>query len=401
MEAEGNAQLFRTCGLGRWAMRNRIVMSALTRCRADDDHVPTADMVKYYSDRASMGLIISESIMVQRGYSAMAYEPGIYGPEQIAGWRKVTDAVHAKGGLIAAQIYHGGRATVPCNLTTVGLVPVGASAVPIPAAAETCMAVWCRDGVSQPFAQEIHALSSAEIWSMVETFAIAARNCVSAGFDSVELHAGTGFLIDQFLRTSSNKRTDEYGGSIENRARFLLAVVDAVTAAIGPDRVGVRLTPLDSFNGQSDEDPEGLLRYVSAELDGRGIAFIDLFRGDPKAAAVARSDIWVRECFRGTLLASHGYADAAAASRAIAEGAVDAVCFGLPAVANADLVWRLWSGTPLNRADVTTLFTRGAEGYTDYPICEPKGFLQPSERGSATSSAAPTGQPALEKKSRL
>ena len=381
-------QLFRPCRIGRWTAKNRIFMSPLTRCRADDDHVPTPMMVEYYASRASMGLIITESIMVERDYSAMAYEPGIYSAAQVAAWRAVTDAVHARGGLIAAQIYHGGRATVAANLTGAGMVPVGASAVPIAAEAETCLAAWSRDGVAQPFAQTIHALSGDEVRRMVATFARAAHNAIAAGFDSVEIHAGTGFLIDEFLRDGSNKRTDEYGGSIENRARFLLEVVDAVAAAIQPDRVGVRLTPLDSTNGESDSAPERLLRYVCDELDRRRVAFIDLFRGDPKASAVVRSELWARESFGGAILASHGYADAAAAERAIAEGAVDAVCFGLPAVSNPDLVWRILSGTPLNTPDLSTLFTRGREGYVDYPIAEPAGFRQPSEVSGATAAVA-------------
>lgn len=367
-------------------------MSPLTRCRADDDHVPTPMMVEYYASRASMGLIITESIMVERDYSAMAYEPGIYSAAQVAAWRAVTDAVHARGGLIAAQIYHGGRATVAANLTGAGMVPVGASAVPIAAEAETCLAAWSRDGVAQPFAQTIHALSGDEVRRMVATFARAAHNAIAAGFDSVEIHAGTGFLIDEFLRDGSNKRTDEYGGSIENRARFLLEVVDAVAAAIQPDRVGVRLTPLDSTNGESDSAPERLLRYVCDELDRRRVAFIDLFRGDPKASAVVRSELWARESFGGAILASHGYADAAAAERAIAEGAVDAVCFGLPAVSNPDLVWRILSGTPLNTPDLSTLFTRGREGYVDYPIAEPAGFLEPNVKDDAAPNAEAGGE---------
>jgi N-ethylmaleimide reductase len=380
-------------------MKNRIVMSPLTRCRADDDHVPTAMMAEYYASRASMGLIVTESIMVQPDYSAMAYEPGIYSAAQVAAWRTVTDAVHARGGLIAAQIFHGGRATVPCNLTAEGLVPVSASAVPIAAESESCMAEWSRDGVAQPFAQDIHAMSVSEIKWMVEMFACAARNCVAAGFDCVEIHAGTGYLIDQFLKTSSNQRTDEYGGSLENRCRFLLEVVDAVVQKIQPDRVGVRLTPLDSTNGQHDSAPEALLRYVCEELDRRRVAFIDLFRGDPKAAGeVARSDVWARESFGGTILASHGYGDAAAADAAIAEGAVDAVCFGLPAVSNPDLVWRILSGTALNQADLSKLFTRGAEGYIDYPICQPKSFLVPNVVDGGAAAAAAGAEASAERR---
>lgn len=376
--ADAFAHLLQPCRLGRHTMRNRFVLSPLTRCRADGDHVPTPMMVQYYADRASMGLLITESIMIEEGYSAMAYEPGIYNNAQIAAWKRVTDAVHARGGLIVAQLYHGGRATVAANLTLPHLFPVGASAVPILPNAEQCMAAWCRDGVAQPFAQEVKEMTTADVRRMVGLFTQAARNAIDAGFDGVELHAGTGFLLDQFLRTSSNKRTDEYGGSIENRCRFLLEVVNAVSAAIGADRVGVRLTPLDSTNGQSDVNPEALTRFLCRKLEQRRVAFLDLFRGDPKAKEVARSDVWARACFKGTLLASHGYADAIAADRAVAEGVVDAVCFGMPAVSNPDLVYRVLSGTPLNKADFTTFFTRGPEGYVDYPVCEPKGFRSPA-----------------------
>ncbi|CAJ1024440.1 putative NADH:flavin oxidoreductase / NADH oxidase family [Leishmania shawi] len=371
------SHLFRPCRVGQPTMKNRMVMAPLTRCRADDNHVPTAIMAEYYGSRASMGMIITESIMVQRNYSGFAYEPGLYSAEQVESWRTITEAVHARGGLIAAQLYHPGRATTPANLTSGDLAPMGPSAVGIPPEAEQCIAQWSRDGKAQAYPQLIHAMTLAEIGAAVKFFTRAALNAMAAGFDAVEIHAGGGYLLDSFLRDSSNQRTDKYGGSVANRSRFLLEVLDAVAAAIKPDRVGVRLTPLDTFNGQKDSHPEALTAYVCEQLDARKIAFVDVVRGDPRANVPGSAEVWVRRSFGGAVLASHGYTSLEMAEQAIADGTVDAVLFGMQALANPDLVWRVLTNTPLNRAHAPTFFTRGSKGYIDYPICEPHSFSEP------------------------
>lgn len=381
MSSAGNhpvyTHLFRPCRVGQPTMKNRMVMSPLTRCRADDNHVPTAIMTEYYGSRASMGMIITEAIMVQRDYSGFAYEPGLYSAEQVEAWRTITEAVHARGGLIAAQIYHAGRATTPANLTSDGLVPIGPSSVGIPPEAQQCIAQWSRDGKAQAYPQRIHAMTSAEIGAAVKSFTRAARNAMAAGFDAVEIHAGGGYLLDSFLRDAANLRTDEYGGSMENRSRFLLEVVDAVAAAIEPGRVGVRLTPLDTFNGEKDSHPEALTAYVCQQLDARSIAFVDIVRGDSRANVPGNAEVWVRRSFSGTVLAGQGYTSTDMAEQAIADGTVDAVLFGEQAVSNPDLVWRVLTNTALNGADTSTFFTRGSKGYIDYPVCEPHSFSDP------------------------
>ncbi|GET86824.1 NADH:flavin oxidoreductase/NADH oxidase, putative [Leishmania tarentolae] len=379
-----HTHLFRPCRVGQPTMKNRMVMSPLTRCRADDNHVPTPIMTDYYSSRASMGMIISEALMVQPNYSGFAYEPGLYSAEQVKAWRTITDAVHSRGGLMAAQLYHAGRATTPANLTSKGLVPMGPSVVGISPKADVCIAQWSRDGKAQAYPQRIHAMTPTEIGAVVKAFTCAARNALAAGFDAVEIHAGGGYLLDSFLRDAANKRTDEYGGSMENRSRFLLEVVDAVAAAIQPDRVGVRLTPLDTGNGEEDDKPQELTTYVCQQLDARSIAFVDIVRGDTRTNVTGKTEGWVRRSFSGVVLASHGYTSMDEAEQAIADGTVDAVVFGVPAISNPDLVWRVLTHTPLNRADPSTFFTRGSEGYIDYPICEPHSFSNPRVMANTT-----------------
>ncbi|KPI82716.1 putative NADH:flavin oxidoreductase/NADH oxidase, partial [Leptomonas seymouri] len=262
--------------IGRSTMANRFVMAPMTRCRAGTEHVATEDMVKYYSDRASMGLIITEATMVQKGYSTFGFEAGVYGPEQIAGWKKVTDAVHARGGLIYCQIFHGGRATVPCNVTE-GLRVVAPSAVGIEGHGSPAGFAVNGEKQQYPVPEE---MTKSEIEEHVRLYETAAANAIAAGFDGVQIHGANGYLIDQFLKTSSNKRTDDYGGSIEKRCRFLFEVVDAVIAKIGHERTALRLSPLNTYNSQSDENPEALTKYICKELNSRKLAFLDVMRGD-------------------------------------------------------------------------------------------------------------------------
>lgn len=347
--------------VGRYTIRNRFVMAALTRCRADENHVPTPAMVKYYSDRASMGLILTEATQIREGYSTFAYEGGIYNEKQIEGWRSVTDAVHAKGGIIFCQIHHGGRATVPSNLLT-GLKVCSASEEGIKN--HQCLANFNRDGKKQPFPQSVHPLTESEIKEHVQLYATAAKNAIRAGFDGVEVHGANGYLIDQFLRSSSNKRTDKYGGSIENRCRFLFEVVDAVVEAIGADRVGLRISPLNAFNDQSDDNPCELTEYLCTHLSSRNLAFLDVLRGDFFSDTTG-ADIWARKAYKGVMFSGMGF-DIPEAEKAVEENKADAICFGVKAIANPDLVERAQSGAALNEPRPELFYTHGEEGYNDY-----------------------------------
>ncbi|KAK7199283.1 NADH:flavin oxidoreductase/NADH oxidase [Novymonas esmeraldas] len=356
--------------IGRASMANRFVMAPLTRCRADDHHVPTASMVKYYSDRASMGLIITEATQVQKGYSTFVHEGGIYGKEQVEGWRKVTDAVHEKGGLIFCQLHHGGRATVAANLDD-GLHVMAPSAIAIPG--HECGADFARNHEKQPYPVP-QEMTKDDISHCVKVFATAAHNAIAAGFDGVQVHGANGYVIDEFLKTSSNQRTDEYGGSVENRCRFLFEVVDAVIEAVGRERVGLRISPLNAYNGQSDENPEALTRHICSQLNSRKIAFLDVMRGDFFSPA-AGADKWAREEYEGVLFTGMGF-DVEEAVKVLESGAADGVVFGTKALANPDLVARAIAGAPLNAMNPATFYTPGDAGYNDYP------FLERAGRGS-------------------
>ncbi|EPY19576.1 NADH:flavin oxidoreductase/NADH oxidase [Strigomonas culicis] len=353
--------LLKPLQIGKLTLANRFVMAPLTRCRATADHVPTDAMVKYYSDRASFGLILSEATQIQDGYSTFGFEGGIYGDAQVAGWRKVTDAVHAKGGVIFCQLHHGGRAAVPCNLRK-ELQVVSATTVGI--LNHKCPGGFAQDGETQPYPAEVHELTPEEIQVHVQLYATAAKNAIAAGFDGVEIHGANGYLIDQFLRDGCNKRTDAYGGSIEKRSRFLLEVVDAVVAAVGADRVGLRISPLNGYNNMSDSDPEALTRYVCKALNSRKLAFLDVLRGDFFTPATG-ADKWAREAYEGTLFTGMGF-ELEEAERTVAAKAVDAVVFGTKAIANPDLVARATAGAELNTLDPNTFYTHDDAGYNDY-----------------------------------
>ncbi|CBZ24677.1 NADH:flavin oxidoreductase/NADH oxidase,putative [Leishmania mexicana MHOM/GT/2001/U1103] len=362
--------------IGGRPISNRFIMAPLTRCRADDDHVPTAAMVKHYSDRASMGLIITEATQIQKGYSAFAHEAGIYGKAQVDGWKKVTDAVHDKGGIIFCQIHHGGRSTVPSNLDK-GVRIIAPSAVAI--TGHECAHYFARDGKKQPYPVP-HAMTAEEIASCVDLYATAARNAIAAGFDGVEVHGANGYLIDQFLKTGSNQRTDEYGGCIESRCRFLFEVLDAVIKAIGRERVGLRISPLNSFNDESDENPEALTRYICSQLNLRKIAFLDVMRADFFSLARG-ADKWAREEYEGVLFTGMGF-EIEEAAKTVESGAADAVVFGTKALANPDLVARAVAGAPLNKPDPETFYTTGDAGYNDYLFMEPSHGLPAAPSGA-------------------
>ncbi len=349
--------LFTPLQVGALALPNRILMAPLTRCRADADHVPTPIVAEYYAQRASGGLLIAEATMVMEGNSSFWMEPGIYSEAQVKAWKTVTDAVHAKGGRIALQLWHGGRACHP--LLNNGAQPVAPSAIPI-----TGDEVHTPQG-KQPYVTP-RELSDDEIPGIVEGFRLAAVNAKAAGFDAVEVHGANGYLLDEFLRDGSNKRTGPYGGPLENRARLMLEVVDAVISVWGADRVGLRISPLNSYNSMIDSDPIGLTTYIAQQASARGLAFLHVMRADFFQAQQGDVMTPAREHFKGVLIGNMGYT-ADEATQAIADGQLDAVAFGTSFLANPDLPARIQSGAALNAPNPATFYTPGAEGYTDYP----------------------------------
>lgn len=351
--------LFSPYTLGRIALANRTVMAPLTRNRAGAGLVPSEFAADYYSQRAGAGLIVTEATQISKGAQGYQDTPGLYTPEQIAGWRRVTDAVHAKGGRIFAQLWHVGRVSHVDLLE--GKAPVAPSA--IKAATQTF--------VNNAFVEvsEPRALEPDELAGIVEDFRNAAANAIEAGFDGVEIHGANGYLLDQFLRESSNVRTDSYGGSVENRVRLLLEVADAVVQQIGADRTGVRLSPVSPASGiviAADEQP--LFNYVVEKLDELDIVYIHVVEGATGGPRdVAPFDFAaLRRIFKNTYIANNGY-DLELADLHLAEGTADLIALGRPFISNPDLVQRLKTGAALNPLDPTTLYGGGAKGYTDYP----------------------------------
>ncbi|WP_029007056.1 alkene reductase [Azospirillum halopraeferens] len=354
--------LFTPVRLGAIDLANRIVMAPMTRSRAGTDTIPTPVMEQYYAQRAGAGLIISEATQISDDAQGYPNTPGVHTPAHAAAWRRVTDAVHARGGRIVVQLWHVGRISHPM-FQPGGALPVAPSA--IAAAGE----LYTGEGM-KPFPTP-RALETHEIPRLVAAFADAARRAVvEAGFDGVELHAANGYLIDQFLRDGTNHRTDAYGGSVENRARFLLEVTEAVSAAIGADRTGVRLSPNGTFNDMRDSNPAALFTHVVGALNRFGLAFLHVIEGldGPMAPApeVERLAPLLRRTFTGPFMINGGY-DRATADRALADGSADVVSFGVPFIANPDLPTRLRDGTPLAQPDRATMYGGDERGYTDYP----------------------------------
>jgi N-ethylmaleimide reductase len=349
--------LFKAINLGALQLPNRILMAPLTRCRADAEHVPTKIMADYYAQRASAGMIIAEATMAIKGNSAFWREPGIYSAAHVEGWKSVTDAVHAKGGTIALQIWHGGRACHP--LLNGGAVPVAPSALRIE-----------NDEVHTPEGKKPYAVPRAlelsEIPTIIEGFAVAAKNAKAAGFDAVEVHGANGYLLDEFLRDGSNKRSDAYGGSIANRAKLLLEVTAAVVDVFGKDRVGVRISPLNSYNDMKDSNPLKLTKYVSSALGDLGIAYLHMMRGD--FLGLQKGDVLgaARQAFKGVLVANAGYTPNEG-DDAIASGMCDAIAFGHHYISNPDLVERVRVNHALVEPDARTFYTQDEKGYLDYP----------------------------------
>jgi N-ethylmaleimide reductase len=336
------------------------VMSALTRNRAGEGNVPTPLVAEYYRQRASAGLILTEATPVCPEAHGYPRTPGIHTDAQIAGWQRVTDAVHQAGGKIALQLWHVGRISHP-DLQPDGQLPVAPSAL--------CPAGQIFTGSGMKDFVTPRALDSGELPGLVATYARAAQNAMAAGFDGVEVHAGNGYLLDQFLRSSTNLRTDAYGGSKEKRSRLLLEVLDAVAGAIGNERVGLRLSPVTPFNDISDATPQETFDYVVAQLNPRRLAFLDILQG----AGGAPREQWapfdydrLRDRYEGNLILNNGY-DFVSAQEAIGQGRADAIAFGRLLLANPDLVERFRQAAPLNQPDYDRLYMGEEKGYTDYP----------------------------------
>ncbi len=348
--------LFDTVQLGDLTLPNRFVMAPLTRCRAIN-HLPNELMAEYYEQRASAGLVITECTMVTPGTSAFGNDPGVYSAEQIEGWKKTTSAVHKAGGRIFMQIWHAGRAAHP--LLNDGKECVAPSAMAIDG--ET----YTPEG-KKPYTVP-RELSKAEIADIVQDFRQAAANAITAGFDGVEVHSANGYLIDQFLRDGSNQRTDEYGGSLENRARFLTEILEAVTGEIGSHRVGLRLSPLNSFNSMRDSDPAAWIRFLAAYLNKFDLAYLHLMRADFFGVQQADVVTIARENYKGHLMVNMGYS-AEEAAQVVRDKVADSVAFGTAFLANPDLPARVKAGAELNAPDQDTFYTSDAKGYTDYPF---------------------------------
>jgi len=349
--------LFEPLRVGAMEMPNRLFMAPLTRCRAEAEHVPGQLMAEYYAQRATAGLIIAEATMAMEGNSAFYAEPGIYSPAQVAGWKAVTEAVHGAGGRIFLQIWHGGRACHP--LFNHGAQPVAPSAIAI-----TNEEVHTPEG-KKPYAMP-RELRDEELPGIVAGFKKAAENAKAAGFDGVEVHGANGYLLDEFLRDGSNHRTGPYGGSIENRARLLLEVIAAASEVWGADRVGLRVSPLNSFNSMNDSDPIGLISWLGEKLNACGLAYWHVMRADFLGQQSGDVISAARAAYQGVLVGNMGYTPQEAA-QAIAEKKLDAVAFGKPFLANPDLPARVKAGAVLNAPDEATFYSPGAKGYTDYP----------------------------------
>jgi N-ethylmaleimide reductase len=354
--------LFRPFRAGRLNLKNRIVMAPLTRQRAANPGlVPTQLHTTYYEQRASAGLIISEATQVSQEGQGYVATPGIHSAAQVAGWREVTEAVHRAGGTIVQQLWHVGRVSHPSFQPSGGL-PVAPSAIAPPGQIGT--AAGKQDFVVP------RALDTEELPRIVADFAQGARNALIAGFDGVEIHGAHGYLLDAFLRDSSNKRQDGYGGPIENRLRFPLEVVDAVIATVGAGRTAIRLSPVSPIYGMSDSDPTALFSAMVDALDRRGLAYVHVVEGATGTSRETDFDFKaLRRRFGGAWIANNLY-DQALAEAVLQAGDADLIAFGRPFIANPDLVERLRIGAPLATANAATIYGGGAEGYTDYPPLE-------------------------------
>lgn len=344
--------LFDPIKIGGLELNNRIIMAPLTRCRAEPGRVPGDLIAEYYGQRAEAGLIISEATSVAPMGVGYPDTPGIWSSEQIQGWKKVTDVVHAKGGKMVLQLWHVGRISDPIYLE--GELPVAPSAIK-PAGHVSLVRPMKNYEIPR-------ALETAEIAGIVEAYRKGAENAREAGFDGVEIHGANGYLLDQFLQDSTNQRTDQYGGSLENRARLMLEVTDAAISVWGAGRVGVHLSPRADLHDMGDTNLAEAFGYVAHELGKRGIAFIC------SREKVGEDSLGpqLKQIFGGVYIANERFTKDQA-NAWLAEGKADAVAFGVPFIANPDLVQRLRQNAPLNEPRPELFYAKGAEGYTDYP----------------------------------
>ena len=350
--------------LGDIRLRNRMVMAPMTRCRAIEGNIPNPLAVTYYTQRAAAGLIITEGSQVSPWGVGFNRTPGIYSPAQVAGWKGITAAVHQAGGTIFLQLWHVGRMSHPDYLR--GDLPVAPSAL---AVNEEIHTPTGKKKIPVP-----RALLIGEIPDIVEQFRLGAKNAKEAGFDGVEIHGANGYLLDQFLRDGSNRRTDDYGGTLENRMRFPLEIVRAVIREWRPRNVGYRISPHFLFHGMSDSDPAGTFSTFASELDATGIGYIHLVEavGGRLGATAPEAIIapLIRAKFNGALMLNGGY-DAASGNEAIDSGLADLVSFGILFLANPDLPHRFAKQAPLNAGDPSTFYSGEKRGYTDYPVLGP------------------------------
>jgi N-ethylmaleimide reductase len=353
-------KLFEPYKLGPLTLPNRLVMAPLTRNRALAGLVPNPLAVEYYGQRASAGLLVSEATQVSQQGQGYQDTPGIYSKEQVAGWRKVTDRVHERGGRIFLQLWHVGRIS-HVSLQENDQLPVAPSA--IRAKGKTFVGGTFAD-VSEP-----RALSLQEIPGIIESFRKGAANALAAGFDGVEVHGANGYLLEQFAKDGTNKRTDAYGGSIENRAKLMLEVAKAVAAEAGSERTGIRISPVTPANDISDSNPQPLYDYIVDRLSALKLVYIHVVEGATGGPRdIAPFDYGsLRKRFAGAYIANNGY-DFELANKVLAANEADLIAFGKPFLANPDLVERLQRGAPLNAPDKATFYGGGAKGYTDYPV---------------------------------
>jgi len=362
--ARTSRALFEPANVGDWKLANRIVMAPLTRNRAGPGLVPGPFAAEYYAQRASAGLIVTEATQISASAQGYSDTPGCYTDAQVAGWRKVTDAVHAKGGKIVVQLWHCGRVS-HTSFQKDGAAPVGPSA--IPAKTKTFIAEVGFVDCSTP-----RALRLEEIPGIIADFRDASLRALEAGFDGVELHGAHGYLLDAFLRDGTNHRTDAYGGSIENRSRLLLEVTEACAEAIGADRLGVRLSPVSTAGDSRDSDPQALFNSVVEDLRPLGLAYVHVIEGETGGSRTSLPFDYarLRDLYEGVWMVNNGY-DRAMAMDAVTSGRADLVSFGRLYIANPDLVERLSRDAPLNKLmDAKTFYGGGAHGYTDYPTLE-------------------------------
>ncbi len=357
-------KLLESIQLGQYSLKNRIVMAPLTRNRAKEGNVPQPINAEYYRQRATAGLIISEATQISPQGQGYPFTPGIYSAEQVTGWKLVTTAVHDRGGRIFVQLWHVGRISHPCFQPDGGL-PVAPSAIAPAGEAATFTG-------PQPYVVP-RALETAEIPGIVADYRRAAENALAAGFDGVEVHGANGYLLDQFLHDGSNQRTDEYGGSIANRARLLLEVIKVVIDVCGQDRVGVRLSPSGKFGTMSDSDPMALFTYVVQEIDRLNLAYVHII--EPRVAGnetvenpdMALSTHYFRTIYHGTMISAGGH-DLQTGEETLTHGDADLIAYGRLYISNPDLPDRFATGSPLNPYDRSTFYGGSEAGYIDYPM---------------------------------